>query len=45
MVLADAENRPITQALMDFIFLISDQLALFLENLYLKNKLRQQQEP
>ncbi|WP_027371487.1 GAF domain-containing protein [Desulfovermiculus halophilus] len=44
LVLADEERRSIHSELMDFVALISDQLALFLENLYLKNKLRQLQE-
>ncbi|MGM0759303.1 MAG: GAF domain-containing protein [Thermodesulfobacteriota bacterium] len=45
LILADEENKQISSALHDFVVLASDQLALFLENLYLKNKLRQLQEP
>ncbi|MDZ7760247.1 MAG: GAF domain-containing protein [Desulfovermiculus sp.] len=44
LILADEENKPISNQLQDFISLVCDQLALFLENLYLKNKLRQQQD-
>ncbi len=44
LVLADEENKIISSQLHDFVSLVSDQLALFLENLYLKNKLRQLQE-
>jgi transcriptional regulator with GAF, ATPase, and Fis domain len=44
LVLADEENKIISNQLHEFVSLVSDQLAIFLENLYLKNKLRQLQE-
>jgi signal transduction protein with GAF and PtsI domain len=40
LVLADQENLLIQEHLKSFLFLVSDYLASFLENLYLKNKLQ-----
>jgi signal transduction protein with GAF and PtsI domain len=40
LVLADRENLVVTDHLKSFLFLVSDYLASFLENLYLKNKLK-----
>ena len=42
LVLADTENKNISHELQNFLYLVNDYLALFLENLYLKNKLRKQ---
>ena len=42
LVLADTENKHISQELQNFLYLVNDYLALFLENLYLKNKFKQQ---
>ena len=39
LVLADQENLVVTDHLKSFLVLVSDYLASFLENLYLKNKL------
>ncbi|WP_462323566.1 GAF domain-containing protein [Desulfoplanes sp.] len=41
LVLADNEGRPIEPALKRFAVTVADYLALFLENLYLKNRLQQ----
>ncbi len=41
LVLANKENKTISQELKNFLFLVTEHLALFLENLYLKNRLRQ----
>lgn len=41
LVLADQDRLPITEELNNFLTLITDQLSLLLDNLYLKNKLRQ----
>ena len=40
LTLASEQHLEISQELIDFLSLISDHLSLFLENLYLKNKLR-----
>jgi signal transduction protein with GAF and PtsI domain len=40
LVLADQENLLIQEHLKSFLFLVSDYMASFLENLYLKNKLQ-----
>ena len=40
LILADQNAQTPPQQLKPFLFLIADQLALFLENLYLKNRLR-----
>lgn len=40
LVLADTEQQNIPDHLLNFLLLIRDQLALFLENLYLKNRLK-----
>ncbi|MFP4070579.1 MAG: GAF domain-containing protein [Desulfovibrionales bacterium] len=39
LVLADRENLRVSDNLKSFLFLVSDYLATFLENLYLKNKM------
>lgn len=41
LVLADQKHRPITEDLNEFLSLITDQLSLLLDNLYLKNKVLQ----
>lgn len=43
LVLASEDNRPVTHELKRFLYIVSDQLALFLENLYLKNRLHMKQ--
>ncbi|GAB6161419.1 GAF domain-containing protein [Desulfothermus naphthae] len=40
LIFLDREKRVITQSLSEFFQLLIDHLSLFLENLYLKNKLR-----
>lgn len=40
LILADKEHQPINEELKAFLEMITDQLAIFLENLYLKNKLK-----
>jgi transcriptional regulator with GAF, ATPase, and Fis domain len=44
LVIADEGKRPITKELKNFLLIVADQLALFLENLYLKNKVHQLEE-
>jgi len=44
LVLADAHKRTVDEELKNFLEFVSEHLALFLENLYLKNKLRQPRE-
>jgi transcriptional regulator with GAF, ATPase, and Fis domain len=41
LVLADEDKKTIDEELKNFLEFVSEHLALFLENLYLKNKLRQ----
>ncbi len=41
LVIADEGKRPISRELKNFLLIIADQLALFLENLYLRNKVHQ----
>ena len=45
LVLADTENKNISPELQNFLNLVNEYLTLFLENLYLKNKLKQKQNP
>ena len=40
LTLASERHQDISQELIDFLILVADHLSLFLENLYLKNKLR-----
>lgn len=41
LVLADKKNLAISDELKKFLFLVSEHFSIFLENLYLKNKLQQ----
>lgn len=45
LVLASQEYKHVSEELKNFLLLVGDYLALFLENLYLKNRLRKQQSP
>ena len=41
LVIADESKKPISKELKNFLLIVADQLALFLENLYLRNKVHQ----